>query len=287
MNDRPPSTGGPGAASWYQRLRRMLLQEPRDRAELRAMLRQAQVHGLVDADAEAMMEGVISVCEMQVRQVMVPRAQMTTIARQAGYAEAVQLAVDSGYSRFPVIDEKGDEVVGILLAKDLLRYAGSQEPFRIRELLRPAIFVPESKRLNVLLAEFRLSRNHMVIVVDEFGGTAGLATIEDVLEQIVGDIGDETDRLARDFIVPRGDERYLIQAMTEIAEFNDYFGTQWDDSELDTIGGLIIQRLGRMPRRGEQVTIDDFQFTVVRADSRRIHLVEAHRLLPAAGEATV
>lgn len=262
------------------------MKEPQDRAELRAMLRRAQVHGLVDADAEAMMEGVISVCEMQVRQVMVPRAQMTTIARQAGYADAVRLAVDSGYSRFPVIDEKGGEVVGILLAKDLLRYAGSKEPFRIRELLRPAIFVPESKRLNVLLAEFRLSRNHMVIVVDEFGGTAGLATIEDVLEQIVGDIGDETDRLARDFIVPRGDERYLIQAMTEIAEFNDYFGTQWDDSELDTIGGLITQRLGRMPRRGEQVTIDDFEFTVVRADSRRIHLVEAHRLLPTAGEAT-
>ncbi len=264
----------------------MLIKEPQDRAELRAMLRRAQVHGLVDADAEAMMEGVISVCEMQVRQVMVPRAQMTTIARQAGYADAVRLAVDSGYSRFPVIDEKGGEVVGILLAKDLLRYAGSKEPFRIRELLRPAIFVPESKRLNVLLAEFRLSRNHMVIVVDEFGGTAGLVTIEDVLEQIVGDIGDETDRLARDFIVPRGDERYLIQAMTEIAEFNDYFGTQWDDSELDTIGGLITQRLGRMPRRGEQVTIDDFEFTVVRADSRRIHLVEAHRLLPTAGEAT-
>jgi magnesium and cobalt transporter len=262
----------------------MLMKDPQDRTELRAMLQRAQAQGLLDADAEAMMEGVISVCEMQVREVMIPRAQMTTVARQASYTDAVQLAVNSGYSRFPVIGEKGDEVVGILLAKDLLRYAGSRESFRIRELLRPAIFAPESKRLNVLLAEFRLSRNHMVIVVDEFGSTAGLVTIEDVLEQIVGDIGDETDRLARDFIVPRGDERFLIQAMTEIAEFNDYFGTQWDDSELDTIGGLITQRLGRVPRRGEQVIIGGFEFTVVRADSRRIHLVEARRLHPEAGE---
>jgi len=239
-------------------------------------LRDASKRGLLDSDALAMIEGVLQVAEMQVRDIMIPRSQMVVVERDADPRSYLPVIIESAHSRFPVIGESRDEIVGILLAKDLLAWLAQREEkrFDIREALRPAVFIPESKRLNVLLKEFRASRNHMAIVVDEYGGVAGLVTIEDVLEQIVGEIEDEHDVDGDTYIMRYGPNRHTVKALTPIEEFNDYFGTDFSDEEFDTIGGLVMHAFGHMPKRGEKVTLGQFQFKVLRADNRRIHLLQ-------------
>jgi len=224
-----------------------------------------------------MLEGVLDVSEMQVRDVMIPRSQMVVLDRDAEPAALLEAIIDSGHSRFPVIGDDRDEVVGILLAKDLLRFyaENSSGRFSIREVLRPPIFIPESKRLNVLLREFRVSHNHMAIVVDEYGGVSGLLTIEDVLEQIVGDIGDEHDPDEIAYFNKESDGVYTVTALARIEDFNEEFGTGLGDDEYDTIGGLVIGELGRLPRRGEVVSLDDIQFTVIKSDRRRVYTLRA------------
>jgi magnesium and cobalt transporter len=262
---------------WLKRLTG--LTEPQDRQELLSVLREAGERGLVDADALTMLEGVLEVGDLKVRDIMVPRAQMVFVRRSDPPARILPLVVESGHSRVPVMDEDRDDIVGILLAKDLLRLSTQtlRERFDIREFMRPAVFVPESKRLNVLLKEFRRNRNHMAIVVDEYGGVAGLCTIEDVIEQIVGDIDDEFD-VEDDQNIRRDAERqFTVRGVTRIDEFNEYFGAQLSEEEgVDTIAGLIMKQLGRLPRRGESVSIDGFEFRVLRVDRRR---VDALRLL--------
>ena len=257
---------------WLRRLTQGLANEPQDRSELLKMLREAAERGLLDNDALTMLEGVLEVGDLQVRDIMVPRGQMVFVRRDDPAARILPVVVESGHSRFPVMDEDRDNIVGILLAKDLLRLttAAARERFDIREYMRPAVFVPESKRLNVLLKEFRRSRNHMAIVVDEYGGVSGLCTIEDVIEQIVGEIDDEFD--VEDDNIRRDAERHFtVRGVTRIAEFNEYFGARLSETEgFDTVAGLIMKQLGRLPRRGENASIDGFEFRVLRADRRRI-----------------
>jgi magnesium and cobalt transporter len=260
---------------WLRRLTGSLSNEPRDLEELKEVLVQARKRGVIDPDAFAMLEGVIDVLELQVRDIMVPRSQMVTVNREHSPEQILPVVIESGHSRFPVIGEDRDQVVGILLAKDLLRYfaAGGQRDFNIKECLRPAVFIPESKRLNVLLKEFRVSHNHMAIVVDEYGGVAGLITIEDVLEQIVGDIDDEYD-VEEDLDIRReGVRQFTVRAQTRIEDFNHYFGTEFSDEEFDTIGGLLMHQLGRVPRRGESFVFADIEFKVLRADRRRVEML--------------
>ena len=261
---------------WLKRLQQQMSGEPQDRDALLVELREASERGLLDADALEMLEGVIAVGDLQVRDIMVPRSQMTVVARDAGIDELVPSVVESGHSRFPVLGEDRDQVIGILLAKDLLRHyaENASGDFDIREVIRPAVFVPESKRLNVLLKEFRKNRHHMAIVVDEYGGVAGLVTIEDVIEQIVGDIADEYDVEEDQPIRRDGERQYTVRALTRIAEFNEYFGTQYSDSEFDTIGGLVAHGFGRVPRRGDSLKLEDLEFRVLRADRRRIDLLK-------------
>ena len=255
-----------------ERLIALLLREPADRAGLTRLLRSAYQRNLLDADAQTIMEGALTVSELQVRDIMIPRAQMDVIDIHEPVDKFIPQVIGTAHSRFPVIDQNRDDVIGVLLAKDLLRHYAGEEPFNVREMLRPAIFVPESKRLNVLLREFRASRNHMAIVVDEYGGVAGLVTIEDVLEQIVGDIEDEYDfDEASDNILPEPGGRYRVKALTQIADFNAAFGTGFSDQEHDTVGGLVIAHLGRLPRRGEALAIGGLRFQVLRADSRRVY----------------
>jgi hemolysin (HlyC) family protein len=257
---------------WLKRLTQGLASEPQDRQELLGVLRDAGERGLVDSDALSMIEGVLEVSDLQVRDIMVPRAQMVFVRRDERAASILPVVVESGHSRFPVMDEDRDDIVGILLAKDLLRLTGEKrERFDIREFMRPALFVPESKRLNVLLREFRRNRNHMAIVVDEYGGVSGLVTIEDVIEQIIGEIDDEFD-VEDDLNIRRDAERqFTVRGVTRIAEFNEYFGAQLSEEEgFDTVAGLLMKQLGHLPRRGESVTIDGFEFRVLRADRRRI-----------------
>jgi magnesium and cobalt transporter len=263
-------TGATGR--WLKRLTQGLANEPQDRAELLAVLRDAGERGLVDSDALTMLEGVLEVADLQVRDIMVPRAQMVFIRRDERPTAILPKVVESGHSRFPVMDEDRDDIVGILLAKDLLRLTlEKRDRFDIREFMRPALFVPESKRLNVLLREFRRNRNHMAIVVDEYGGVSGLVTIEDVIEQIIGEIDDEFD-VEDDQNIRRDAERqFTVRGVTRIAEFNEYFGARLSEQEgFDTVAGLIMKQLGHLPRRGESAAIDGFEFRVLRADRRRI-----------------
>ena len=269
-----PSSSRP---SLLERLSAFLTREPEDRDELLHLLHSAHDRNMFDADALAIIEGALQVSDMQVRDVMVPRAQMDVVNLDDSVEDITRFVIHAAHSRFPVIGE-GKDVLGILLAKDLLRvFAG--ESFNLREMLRPAVFVPESKRLNVLLRDFRVSHNHMAIVVDEYGGVAGLVTIEDVLEQIVGDIEDEYDfDETADNI--RGDQagRYRVKAATEIEDFNEAFSTTFSDAEYDTVGGLLIRELGRLPKRNEVIELEGLRFQVLRADSRRIHSLLVERL---------
>jgi len=262
----------PSRPRLLERLSALLLREPADREGLVQLLRSAYQRNLLDADALSIIEGALTVSEMQVRDIMIPRAQMDVIDIHARVEDIIPQVIATAHSRFPVIDRDRDDVIGILLAKDLLRYFTGKEEFNVREMLRPAVFVPEAKRLNVLLREFRASRNHMAIVVDEYGGVAGLVTIEDVLEQIVGDIEDEYDfDEASDNILPEPGGRWRVKAITQIADFNAAFGTDFPEDASDTIGGLVIAHLGRLPRRGETFTLGGLRFQVLRADSRRVY----------------
>ncbi len=270
------TSNGASPRSWFERLSLALLGEPKDREQLVALLRDAQQRALLDSDALAMIEGVLQVSEMQVRDIMVPRAQMVIVERDASLKEILPLVTESAHSRFPVIGDSRDEVVGIFLAKDLLGYFGpeGEQRFNVRDILRPVVFIPESKRLNVLLKEFRANRNHMAIVVDEYGGVAGLVTIEDVLEQIVGEIVDEHDIEEDTYIKRHNDNVFAVKALTPVEEFNEYFKSDFSDEEFDTIGGLVMHRFGRLPRRGEVINLDRFRFKVLSADNRRIHLLQ-------------
>ena len=281
MNDKPPSTSGPGNTGLFARLKRAVSGDPWSRDEFQTLLQEPLVD--LDADEKRMLAGVLEVSETQVRDVMIPRSQMVVIDIEQGFDEILKTIVDSGHSRFPVIGEDRDEVLGVLLAKDLLRYSGSDaaEDFSIRRLLRTAAVIPESKRLNALLKEFRASHNHMAIVVDEYGGVAGLLTIEDVLEEIVGDIDDEHDLEEVEFIRPDGDKDgrpcYAVRALTRIEDFNEYFECELPDEEYDTVGGLVMHELGRLPRRGEKLDFDGFEFAVTKADRRRIDALQVQR----------
>ena len=277
----------PGKPTLLERLSAFLTREPEDRDELLELLHGAFEHKLLDADALSMIEGVLSVSEMTVRDIMIPRAQMDVVSMDDAPAEFMPLVLETKHSRFPVIGENKDDVVGILLAKELLIYYPNPESFDLHDTLRPAVFVPESKRLNVLLRDFRANRNHMAIVVDEYGGVSGLVTIEDVLEQIVGDIEDEYDfDESEDNIIAEANGRHRVKAQTEIGDFNAHFGTDFADDEFDTVGGLVLQAFGRLPKRGETANVGDYRFRVVRADSRRLYTLQIEPVAgtpPAAG----
>lgn len=280
MNDKPPSTNGSGTPGLIARLKRAITREPWSRDEIQTFI-QSDVE--LDAEEKSMLSGVLDVSEMQAREVMVPRSQMVVIDIEQSFDEILALIIDSGHSRFPVIGEDRDEVLGILLAKDLLRSSGNDvaNELTIQKLLRPAAVIPESKRLNALLKEFRASHNHMAIVVDEYGGVAGLLTIEDVLEEIVGEIDDEHDHEEADFIRPDGDRNgkpsFAVRALTRVEDFNEYFDCALDDEDCDTIGGLVMHELGRLPRRGEKIGIGGFEFAIIKADKRRIDALQVQR----------
>jgi magnesium and cobalt transporter len=264
--------------SLLERISHWLMREPEDREQLIELLHGAYENNLMDADALAMIEGVLQVSEMRVGEIMIPRAQMDVIDINDAPEVFIPHVIETAHSRFPVIDKDRDDVIGILLAKDLLRhYAESDDD--IRGMLRPAVFIPESKRLNVLLKEFRSNRNHIAIVVDEYGGVAGIVTIEDVLEQIVGDIEDEYDfDETEDNIIREHDGVFRVKAGTEIDDFNQTLGANFSDEEFDTVGGLVVSRFGHLPKRGESVKFDGFLFNILRADSRRLHAVRVTRL---------
>jgi magnesium and cobalt transporter len=269
--------------SLLERIGAILMREPEDREQLLELLQSSYERNLMDADALAMIEGVLQVSELHARDIMVPRSQMYVVDIHDTPETFLPPVIESGHSRFPVIGESRDDVIGILLAKDLLRYFAGQE-YNVRQMLRPAVFIPESKRLNVLLKDFRRNRNHMAIVVDEYGGVAGLVTIEDVLEQIVGDIEDEYDfdETEANILLDRNG-LYRVKAQTSIEDFNATFGTSFSDEEYDTIGGLLLSRFGRLPKRGEEIVLDRLRFRVLRADSRRLHSLLVEKL-PAPSE---
>ncbi len=259
--------------NWLERLSHFLLREPEDREQLIELLHASFEKSLLDADALAMIEGVLQVSETQVRDVMIPSSQMDVIDITQTPKEFIPFVIETAHSRFPVIDDDKNDIIGILLAKDLLRYYAGED-FDVRDMLRPAVFIPESKRLNVLLKEFRSNRNHIAIVVDEYGGVAGMITIEDVLEQIVGDIEDEYDfDETEDNIIRDSQGKYRVKALTEINDFNEVLGTEFSDEEFSTIGGLVVSQFGHLPKRGETVTYKNLKFTALRADSRRLHSV--------------
>ena len=281
MNDKPPSTGGTGGTGLIARLKRAVRGDPWSREEIQDLIQQPEID--LDAEEKSMLSGVLEVSETQVREVMVPRSQMVVIDIEQDFEEILAIIIQSGHSRFPVIGEDRDEILGVLLAKDLLRYFRNEgtEEVPLRKMLRPASVIPESKRLNALLKEFRASHNHMAIVVDEYGGVAGLLTIEDVLEEIVGEIDDEHDREEVAFIRPDGDNNgkpsFAVRALTRIEDFNEYFECELDDEEYDTVGGLVLHELGRLPRRGESLEFGGFNYKVVNADKRRIDTLKVQR----------
>jgi len=274
MNEESPASSST-QRTWLERLGHAFSSEPRNRNELLEELRHARENGLVDGDTLAMLEGALSVSDKQVADVMVPRAQVVWLPIEASLKEVMRIVTESGHSRFPVHGENEDDVLGLLLAKDLLRYYGSGEGnFELRLLLRPMTLIPGSKKLNLLLKDFRVNRTHMAVVVDEYGGVAGLITIEDVLEEIVGDIDDEHDAEDKPevHIQPQPDGAFAVQALTPVDTFNDYFDVRLDTEAADTIGGLVTQAFGHLPERGESVSILDFLFEVTKADDRRVHL---------------
>jgi len=266
----------PRLRSWLSRLGLTLLGKSMEREDIIKILRNATDRQLIDQDALDMIEGVFQVSTMQVRDIMVPRSQMVVLERDVSPEEFLTVMNEHGYSRYPVIKEDRDDVIGVLLAKDLLRYFDSdqQQRFVFKDILRQAVFVPESKRLNVLLADFRANRNHMAIVMNEYGGVAGLVTIEDVLEQIVGDIQDEFDYDEDDSMIRKIDDGFIVKALTPLEDFNDYFSCVFQQGDTETIGGLITNAFSYLPERGESIAVNGFHFTVLHCDSRRINLLK-------------
>jgi magnesium and cobalt transporter len=275
------SEGRPSSQSWVRKLSNLFL-EPQDQEQLIELIRSASERHILDSEALSIVEGALSVSQMQARDIMLPRSQVVMVSRDAPAEETLKLVIETAHSRFPVIDDDRDDVIGILLAKDLLAAVVSSGDFKfdLRELLRPAVFIPESKRLNVLLREFRARRNHMAIVVDEYGGVAGIVTIENVLEQIVGEIEDEHDFDDDAPILQRNENTYTVKALTTVEDFNEHFETEWSDEDFDTVGGYVMNQFGHLPQRGEQITIDNFLFTVLRADNRRLYLMKMVVLPP-------
>jgi len=272
--DQPPSLG---SKNWFSNFYNSFRGRVNTRAELVQQLQTASAKNIIDAKAMSMIEGVLQVSEMQVEDIMIPRGQMVLIDEQGSLEDISAAVVSSGHSRFPVIDDDKENIVGILLAKDLLPYMNIDDSagFDLDDIMRPVIFIPESKRLDVLLKEFRTSRNHMAIVIDEYGAIAGLVTIEDVLEQIVGEIDDEHDVLDNaQAILVKGEGRYTIKALTPVEDFNSFFKANFPESEFDTIGGLITNHFGRLPKSDESIDIENYHFKILNADSRRIRLLE-------------
>lgn len=284
-DDSDERSGG----TWFGRLRQVIRGDTATREDLLQLLRDAREREVLDADELAMLEGVLAVSEMQVRDVMVPRSQMVVLERDASRDEMLKAIVESGHSRFPLIGNDREEVVGILLAKDVLRYfvEAPDQPFDVTRWLRPATFIPESTRLNRLLKDLRISRNHLAVVVDEYGGIAGLITIEDVLEEIVGEIDDEFDSAEAGPIQEQEPGCYHLRALTRIEEFNEFFGTSLEDEHYDTVGGLVMYALGHLPRRGEAVVVGEFHFRVLQADRRRIQNIEVTRSAPSADDGDI
>ena len=266
---------GGSTKGWLERIYSAFTSEPQNQEQLLELLKNLQSAGLFSADELTMIEGVLQVDDMQVRDIMIPRGQMVVLDREDSFAEIIARITASGHSRFPVIDDDKDDVVGILLAKDLLAVSHQQsQNFEINEYIRPASFIPESKRLNVLLKEFRLNRSHMAMIVDEYGGVSGLITIEDVLEQIVGKIDDEHDDDDEVDIQPHGVRHYSVRALTPLQDFNDYFNTRFEVEDVETIGGYLLRQIGYLPDRGESITLDDLSFKVMSADSRQVHMYQ-------------
>jgi len=284
MSDDTHPSGDTGVSGWFQRLVQGRAGDVKTRDDIAEFLETFHERGIVGDDEFAMLQGVLEVADTQVRDIMVPRSQMVVVAKDQTGEEVLKIIAESNHSRFPVIGDDRDEVVGIVLAKDMLKhFIANKQPFDIAAFLRPAVFIPESKRLNTLLTEFREGRNHMAIVVDEYGGVSGLATIEDVLEQIVGDIDDELDPQEASSIQPLDGGKYTVMALTRIDEFNEFFNTELSDADYDTVGGLVMHELGRLPRRGEQLDFAGLRFKVLRGDRRRLHTLEVTRLpVPAA-----
>jgi magnesium and cobalt transporter len=270
-SEKPSNSKLSNKPSLLERLSHFLLREPEDREQLVTLLHSAYENNLMDADSLAMIEGVLQVSEMQVRDIMIPRSQMDVIDITDPPEVFIPHVIETAHSRFPVIEDNKNDVIGILLAKDLLRYYAGED-FEVRDMLRPAVFIPEAKRLNVLLKEFRSNRNHIAIVVDEYGGVAGMVTIEDVLEQIVGDIEDEYDYDEdEDNIIQNADGQYRVKALTEISDFNEIIGTNLSDEEFSTIGGLVVNKFGHLPKRNDEISFSGLHIKVLRADSRRLH----------------
>ncbi len=268
--------------TWLERISQAFSGEPQDQAELVDILRDAQQRNLFDDYALQMIEGVFHVAEQQVRDIMVPRSQMIVVDHEASLKEMIAVIAPSGHSRFPVVGDNRDEIIGIILAKDILTYVlEDHDKFDLRDILRPPVFVPESKRLNVLLKEFRLSRNHMAIIADEYGGIAGLVTIEDVIEQIIGDIDDEHDDDDDQLIKSHGYDQYTVDAITEIEDFNEFFKSDIKGEDIDTVGGFVIRELGQMPKRGDTVETKNLILKVIGADSRRVHRLQVSLKQPA------
>jgi magnesium and cobalt transporter len=277
-DEQPPSRNSP-QKSWVDKISHLLTGEPQDLDDLLEILREAREKRLLDTDALSMIEGVLQVSEMRVRDIMIPRIQMVVVPRDAELNTIFPLVLESAHSRFPVIEDDRSKVVGILLAKDLLAHALQNKHLRVEEIMRPVNFVPESKRLNVLLKEFRTNRDHMAIVIDEYGLAAGLITIEDVLEQIVGEIEDEYDEEEDEgYISQRNENEFMIKALTPIEEFDEYFSTHLATDEYDTVGGFIVSQMEHMPKKGESLVVDKLRFEVIRADNRRLHLIKLKKI---------
>ena len=266
----------PKFRNWIERLTALIAREPQDREQLMSMLRDAEDRDVLSADMLGMMERILQVSEMRVREVMVPKAQMVSVPKDGKLSDILAIVIESGHSRFPVIDNSGKDIIGFLLAKDLLKFFNkSDKEFNITSVMRQAMFTSQSKRLDILLREFRINRNHLAIVLDEYGHVEGLVTIEDVLEQIVGEIEDEYDIDEEDGHIKKlADDSYIVKASTLIEEFNEYFHTDFSDEEFDTIGGIVLQAFGHLPKRGETVKMQNIRFKVLHSDNRRVYLLE-------------
>ena len=271
----PDADNGGSTKGWLDRILNAFAGEPQNQKQLRELLKTSQSQQLIGADELTMIEGVLQVSDMQVRDIMIPRGQMVVLDHEDSLVDIIEKITESGHSRFPVIDDDKDDIVGILLAKDLLQLSlRPDQEFEINEYIRSASFIPESKRLNVLLKEFRLTRSHIAMIVDEYGGVSGLVTIEDVLEQIVGKIDDEHDDDEEVDIQPHGAHRFSVRALTPLQEFNDYFNTDFQNEGIETIGGYLLGQIGHLPERGESLELGDLTFKVLNADSRQVHLYQ-------------
>ena len=275
-DDYPPA---PPTKTWLDKISHLLTGEPQDVDDLVELLREAKARSLLDTDALAMIEGVLQVSQMRVRDIMIPRVQMVVLPKEATLESILPLVAESGHSRYPVIDGDKSKVIGVLLAKDLLVRMLENKTLKVQDIMRSVSIVPESKRLNVLLKESRTNGNHMAVVVDEYGQAAGLVTIEDVLEQIVGDIEDEHDDPDdENYVFQRSESEYMLKALMPMDDFDEYFGTQLATDEYDTIGGFIVSQLEHMPHKGENLTVEDLKFEVIKADNRRVHLIKLKKI---------